>query len=141
MAYAARATSILDLPISVLQMSSTARHAKAGDARTKRAAAQGKLELVPTSSSALTSSILFAPLSVPLPEPFSVPFPANLATPSATPPINLANTVSAPVSPADVEVSFRTHASAAVQADAISVEQYLWSACWFLMGFLFLCTT
>ena len=149
MAYAARATSILDLPIFVLQMPTTSRHVNVGDARTKCAAAQARLELVPTSPLVRTASILFAPLSVPISVPRSVPisvplsvsFSAHLATPSATLPINLANTVSAPVSAADVEVSISACASGAVQVDTISVEQYLWSVCWFLMGFLFLCAT
>lgn len=136
MAYAAQASSILDLSTSVLHMSATSatsRQAKAGDGKTKRAPAQGRLELVPSSPLARTSSILFAPLSAPSSTPLSLS--------SASPPLNLVNTISVPVSAANVEVSICTGASAAAKSDMASVEQYVWSVCWFLMGLLFLCTT
>ena len=141
MAYAAQASSMFDAPTSVLRTPAVSRHSNMVDAKTKRAAAQRRLALVESRLSARASSVLLGPS----PAPSCGPSPALSYAPSsaliATPQLNLVSTVSAPVSAAGVGVSIDARASHASQSDAISVEQYLWNACWFLMGFLFLCTT
>ena len=117
MAYAAQASSMFDLSTSVLQTTASSRHVKRADTRGNRSAAQGRLALVEVNASPPAPSILLAPST------------------------QVRNAASAFVSTTVFECSDQTDAGNTSQNETQSVEQYIWTACWFLMGFLFLCST